>query len=317
MEGDDQRRRHFEQSNFPIGYASDYGAHGSNMSNLQHLRGSQVAESSDHFRQGQLLTTRTSSSTPLAAGAGPPQDIGAFAYSQGQHYQTPQMQAPSFQYQSEYSREPQRQRFPQYSSQMYNIPQQPQPQSTYNVLQQTPTQSPYEPVGQFQPRQAAAAEVLSSQFGVPPPYFSGSDAPSITAPPAMAQAYQSAQYPQALQYNPPSALGHSTLASSYPTMPPGFNQASGGSPNPTPLGDTAANNNDRFYRAIGETNDRTYRGMLIQAGSSLMQITEWLLTNVVHLGTFLSISGVSHRLMSSRSHKGRPLGSFTAAYPLG
>ena len=303
MEGDEQRRRQYEQSNFPIGFAPDYGGQGSSASNLQQFRGSQVAESSDHFRHGQLLTTRTSTSTPLAAGVGPTPDIGGFAYSQGQHYQTPQMQPPSFQYTSEYPREPQRQRFPQYASQMYNIPQQPQSQSPYNVHQQTHTQSAYEPVGQFQPRQAAAAEVLSSQFGVPPHYYSGSDTPSVSAPPAMPQAYQSAQYQQALHYNPPSALGHSTLASSYPSMPPSFDQASGGHQNPALFGDTATNNNNRFYRAIGETNDRTYRGMLIQAGSSLMQITEWLLTNVVHLGTFLNDGSVSYQLISSRAYK--------------
>ena len=286
MEGDDQRRRQYEQSSYSRGYAPDYGASGANVSNLQHLRGAQIAENADRYRHGQVLTTRTSTSSSLTAGAGPSHDLGALGYSQGQQYQTSQLQASTFQYQPDYSHEPQRQRFSQYPSHMmYNAPQQPQSQSPYNIPQQGHNQSSYEPVGHYQPRQATAGEVLSSQLGVPPPYYSGGDNPGMNAPPAMPQAYQAAPYQQGLQYDQSTTLGQSTLASSYPTMPSGVGGLGvSGEQSQASLVDTAANNNNRFYRAIGETNDRTSKGMLTQAGSSLLQITEWLLTNVVHLG---------------------------------
>ncbi len=286
MESEEQRRRRYEQSNYPRGYTSDYGTPGANTSGLQHFRGAQLAENSDQFRHGALSVTRTPTSTSLAASAGPPQDLGSFPYSQGQQYQAPQMQAPSFQYQPGYLHDPQRQRYPQYASQMmYNVPQQPQPQSPY-IPQ---TQSSYEPIAQYQPRQTAAAEVLSNQFGVPH-YYCGVDAPSTVAPPVMPQGYQTAPYPSTVPYDPSSALGRSTLASPYPTVPSDLGQTGGSEENAGQGTDPAADNTDRYYRALGETNYNTSRGMLIEAGNSLLQITDWLLGNAVRLGQFSIIT---------------------------
>jgi len=282
MEGDEQRRRHYEQLNYPRGYATDYGAQASNVPNLQQLRGTQMDDNADRFRQAQLLDTRTPAPTPLLAGAGAPHDLGPFAYGQGQQYQTPQMQAPPFHYPPEYLQDSQRQRFPQYSPQMmYSGPHQPPSQSPYNVPHQ---QSPYDPSAQFQPRQTAAIEVLSSQFGVPPQYHSASEAPNASAPAAMSQGYQTAAFQQPMQYNASDALGRSTLASSYPAMSLDFSQAGSAEEHPRTESDVATENNDRYYRAIGETNQSTSRGMLVQAANSLMQISHWLLTNAVRLG---------------------------------
>ena len=285
MEGDDQRRRHYDQSTYPRGYVPQYGTPGANVSNIQPHRGVHMTENPDQFRQGQLLTTRTPTSIPMGAGVGPSQDFGAFAYSQAQQYQAPQMQPPSFPYQSEYY-DPQRQRFPQHPSQtMYNVPQQSQSQSPYSMSQ---TQPSYDPVGQYQPRQTAATEVLSSQFGMPQQYYSAADAPATNAPPLMPQGYQTTPYQQAFQYNPSNALGRSTLASPYPAISSSTGQASSVE-SPRQNTDSATDNNNRIYRAIRETNTNTSRGMLVQAGNSLLGMTDWLLTHAVSLGTVIII----------------------------
>ncbi|KAL6713072.1 hypothetical protein ACLMJK_009193 [Lecanora helva] len=269
MEGDEQRRRQYEQSNYSRGYVPEYGAPGGNMSNLQHQ---------DQFRHGQLLPTRTPTSMPIAAGVGPSPDFGAFAYTQGQQYQAQQMQAPSFPYQPEYVNDPQSQRFPQHPPQvMYNVP---QSQSPYSIPQ---TQSTYDQTRQYQPRPAAATDVLSNQFGMPQQYYSGTDTPNTNTPLVMPQNYQTTPYQQNVQYNPSSALGRSTLASPYPSMPAESRQTST-TENPQTVTDSAADNNNRFYRAIREVNSHTYRSMLVQAGRSLLEVTDWLLRNAGPLG---------------------------------
>lgn len=275
MEGDDQRRRQLEQSNYHRGYPPNYGFQGGNAPNPQHLGAIQGGHSPDRFGQGQVLTARPTVPTSMATVAGVSQELGNFAFPQGQAYQAAQMQPPTLHYQSANMQDPQRQRFPQYPPQMmYNVPQQPQ------------ATSHYDPAAQFQPRQTAAVEILSNQFGVQPQYYSASDAstPSVSA--TLPQGYQTPAYQQSTQYNTPSALGRSTLVSSYPTATPEFGQSiSSETPGVAePEADVAAENNDRFYRAIGETNNNTYRGMLVQAGSSLMQISNWLLSNAVSLG---------------------------------
>ena len=94
-----------------------------------------------------------------------------------------------------------------------------------------------------------------------------------------------------MNYDTQGALGRSTLASSYPTMTSDFGQASGsGIATEGDMEiDIAAQNNGRFYRAIGETNHSTQRGMLVQAGQSLIQISDWLLTNAVRLGLLFAM----------------------------
>ena len=168
---------------------------------------------------------------------------------------------------------------------MYNVSQQPASQSLYSLPQQSQTQTPYDSVAPYQSRLAPGAEALSSQYGVPPQYYSAGDAPPSAAPTAIPQAYQTAAYQQSLQYNSSSTLDRSTLASPYPAVSSELSQVNTGEENVQQNTDVAAENNARYYRAIGETNESTYRGMLVQAGVSLLEITEWLLPNAVPLGT--------------------------------
>jgi len=166
MEGDEQHRRQYEQPSYPQrGYVQDLrpGAQGSNVPEAHDLRDSAGSDGTDRLRQSQLLAARTPTSGSMAVGGGNPQLLGGFGYTQGQQYSPTHMQGSSLQYQTDYSPETQRQQqFPQYASQlMYSVPQQAQ------------QQSPYEPVPQYQPRQSAALEVLSTQFGVPQFYNPG------------------------------------------------------------------------------------------------------------------------------------------------
>ena len=278
MEGDEQRRRQYDRPTYQRSYYQGYGTHGAHSSDPQHLRPMQAGENLDRVVQGQMLTTRAVTSTPLAAGAGISQDAGSFNFSQGQSHQT--IQASPFQYQSEYVQDSQRQRFPQYP-----------PHMTYNLPPQTQTQAqpPFDPVQPFQTNRTGAMDVLSSQFGAQSQYFSTSDASNQPPPPAIPPDYQSMPYQQTMHYDTQGALGRSTLASSYPTMTSDVVQASSieiavGAGMET---DIAAENNGRYYHAIGETNHSTHRGMLVQAGNSLMQITDWLLPNAVRLGLLL------------------------------
>ena len=272
MEGDEQRRRGYEQPNYPRGYGPDPRTQGANVSNVQHLRGTPGGEGSDRFRQGQLLTTQP----PTTAGAGSAQDLGSFGYAQGQHYTTPQMQGTSFQYQPEYVQETPRQRqFPHYA-----------PQMMYNVQQQQPQpQSPYDPVGQYQARQTPAVEVLSNQFGVPQ-YYNPGEGTNVSGPAGLPQQYQTAAYQQPLHYNPPASLTRSTLASPYPTMAAEFGQeASAEVPEQPQQGpDMFAQYYDQYKTALRQTNENTSKGNLIEAGKLLLTISEWLLAHASELG---------------------------------
>ena len=277
MEGDEHRRRQYEQLNYSQQHVPGIRTQGTNVSNFQHLRGAQGSEDHDRFRQAQLLTTQP----PTAAGATSPQDLGNFGYASGHQYATPQMQETSFPYQPGYVQETQRQRqLPQYTSQMmYDVPQHPQPQP------QPP--SPYDTVGHYQqPRQTAAVEVLSSQFGVPQ-FFNAGEGANQSGDTAIPSHYPTAAYPQHIQYNDPGpSLGRSTLASPYPTIPRSFShtaptEAPG---QPQQGADMFAQYYDRYQRALRETNENTAKGNIIEAGKSLSTMSEWLLTHANELG---------------------------------
>jgi len=100
----------------------------------------------------------------------------------------------------------------------------------------------------------------------------------------MSHGYQTATFQPPLQYNASNALGRSTLASSYSAMPLDFNQAGSAEEHPNIELDVAAENNDRYYRVIGETNHNTSRGLLVEAGNSLMHISNRLLIDAVRHG---------------------------------
>lgn len=280
MEGDEQQRRQYEQPSYPQrGFAHDLrpGAQGSNVPEVHEtLREAAGGDGSERYRHSQLLATRTPTSASMAVAGGNAHLLGGFGYTQGQPYTPPHMQGSSMQYQAEYPQESQRQQqFPQYASQMmYSVPQQAQPQS------------PYEAVQQYQPRQSAAIEVLSSQFGVPP-YYNPGEPTSAPGPTTISQQYAPAQFQQPVQYQAPTSLGRSNLQSSYPTGMAEFAQPA--APDVLEPPNSDASNFDQAYSQYQEALKQTFEnarvGRLVEASESLLEISEWLLGHAVDLGT--------------------------------
>lgn len=277
MEGEDQRRRQYEQPAFPRGYDPNYAAQPTSAPNPQQFRGTAQGDNSDRFRQAQLVATRPPTSASMIAGPLMPPDMGGYGYGSGQQYTNPQIQGPQFPYQPDYLQESQRQRHPPY--------QQHQPQMMYGAQQHPQTQPSYGHMGGYQPGQTAAVEVLSSQFGVPQQYYNTAETTTTSAPTAFGQGYQAAVHAQ-LQYNAANTIGHSTLVSAYPTLAPNLDQTAGSDVS-QPLeqdlnlqGDEFA----RYERAVCETNENTSRGRLVEAGSSLRRLTDWLLKRAGDLG---------------------------------
>ena len=270
MEGDEQRRRQYEHQNYPRGYVPEYGGHGVNVQNVQNLPGAPGGDGSGRFRQAQPLTTRPSTSGPLTAGAGSPHELGSYEYAPGQHYSTPQIHNPQFQYQPEYLQDPQRQRqTSQYTSQLM-----------YNVPQQTESQSPYDTASPYQSRQSAA-QVLGSQFGAPH-YYGPGHGTNVSGPAAVPHQYPTTTYTQPVQYTSATSHGRTTLASSYPTLGPDFNPNSetAAPEQPEEESDIFNATYDRYLRSIEGVNGYTSRGHLIKAGESLLAISKWLAENV-------------------------------------
>ena len=287
MEGDDQQRRQYEQPNYPQrGFVPDLrpGAQASNISEVHDIRDTAGTDGSDRFRQSQLLAARTPTSAPLTVSGGNPQLLGSFGYAQGQQYATPQMQGNTLQYQGDYSQDPQRQQqYPQYASQlMYSVPQQVQPQS------------PYDTVPQFQPRQSAAIEVLSTQFGVPQ-YYNPGEATSAPGPATIAQQYAPSQFQHPIQYQPSASQGRSSLQPTYPTGMADFSQPS--APDVEQQNPEATKYDQaysQYQEALKQTFENTRAGRLEEAGASLLEISEWLLGHAAELG--MSASRINYFL---------------------
>ena len=107
----------------------------------------------------------------------------------------------------------------------------------------------------------------------------------------MPQTYPTAAYQQSMQYNQSTSLGRSTLASSYPTMAQDYrenvNLEELAEPEQEP--DTRAELFATYHTALRETNENTFRGRLIEAGASLANLSEWLLTHAAGLGMSVTV----------------------------
>jgi len=188
------------------------------------------------------------------------------------------LQDAALQYQAEFTQDPQRaQQYTQYSSNLM-----------YNMPQQTPQQSPYEPVQQFQPRQTAAVEVLSTQFGVPQYYPTGDP---TSAPGPMAQQYATAPFQQQITYQQSAHTGRAALPPAYPTgmaeyvqpnVPEVLEQQE---PAPDAGGYDAAYR--RYVEKLRATFQDVKEGRLVEAGQGLLEISEFLLGQAVELGKLI------------------------------
>lgn len=280
MEGEDPSRRHYRQPHYPPGYVPVFrdpnipDNPGGNVYNVHNLRGGQAADASGRFRQTHMLGHERPTSAPNLAAGGNTQDPGAFGFQQAQPYQ---MQGTSLQFPPDYPQELQRQQqFSNYTSPMApNVPQQVQPPS------------PYDTMAQYQPRQSAAIEVLSTQFGVPP-YYNPGEATSAPGPASMPQHYASANFPPQVQY-PSASLERPVAPQPYQPEMAEYERPEVAAPQAEEIAqDTGPDARyERYQDEMRALNQNISEGRLSEAGPSLLELSEWLLGNVVGLGTLI------------------------------
>jgi hypothetical protein len=173
-----------------------------------------------------------------------------------------------------------------------------EPEMIYNINPQGPAQAPYEVVAPYSARQSAAIDALSGQFAVPQ-YFppnepTGAGGPALGAPYLTSQLHPST-------YNQPGPIGRSSGTQPFPTtmadMPPGgttgrFDPSSSqqqSQPVPSQTVSESVTLNDaygQFQRALRGTLDHARAGRLVEASRSLLEISEWLVTNARELGVY-------------------------------
>jgi hypothetical protein len=173
-------------------------------------------------------------------------------------------------YQSEYSQDSQhrQQNYPPYSS---NV--------VYNPS--------YTPVQAYAPRQTAAIEVLSSQFGGNSQYYIPGESPT-SVPGGVSHHPSSSQYssPSYTQYSPATARLPHAYASNLPELnqpaaPVPVEDAEFAQQNQSAALDEAYN---QYQNALKRTFQNMREGRLGEAGTSLLTISDWLLSNAVELG---------------------------------
>lgn len=165
------------------------------------------------------------------------------------------------------------------------------PYELYGFGQQGPTQGPFDVVPQYPTRQSAAIEALSSQFSVPQ-YFAPEE-PTGTGIPAGLSTYLNAQVP----YNQPSPMARPSTTQHFPVSMTDFSSIGAAPtsrveppadasqmPSADPSGLDEAYT--QYQRAIRSTFDQTRAGRLVEASRSLLEISEWLVTNARDLGRF-------------------------------
>lgn len=273
MEADEQeqQRRQYEHQQFSRGFVPNYRP---NMPE---------GNPPGRLRQAQIMTGRSPTPASVVPATGThPQELGNFGYQQGSQYPAAQMQGSSIQFPTDYSQDPQRtQQFPPYNSQM-----------VYNVPQQTQPRSPYDTVPQYQPRQSAALEVLSNQFGVSQ-YYQPSEPIGASGHTSTPQQYAPSQFNQSIAYQTPGT-GRGTIASPYPAGMAEYGQGSVPEAADQQEQETSnlAESLHEYQEALKATFENIDKGRLIEAGGSLLEISEWFLGRTKELGTTMDAARV-------------------------
>ncbi|KAA8643248.1 hypothetical protein EYZ11_008496 [Aspergillus tanneri] len=158
-----------------------------------------------------------------------------------------------------------------------------EPEMVYNLGQQGPTQSLYEVVPQYAARQSAAMDTLSSQFAVPavPQYYNEPTGAGVPAGP-IGRSNTAQPFPTTMADMTPVG----TAGRLEPSPPPQQQQPQPQPPPPS-QGVSEINLNEaygQFHRALRGTFDHTRAGRLVEASRSLLEISEWLVTNARELG---------------------------------
>ena len=230
-----------------------------------------------HERSGQVPMLAAHRSSPTMA-TGTPSGYGY--YDEGSQGSSLPLPSTALQYQSEFPQEQQRQQtFPQYGAGlMYGIPQQVPPNQPYNTVQ------PYQ-----QPRRSAAIEVLSTQFAGVPPFYVPGEPTSASAATVPSQPAPS-QFPSHTYAQQPTGA-RSSLAPVYAPAMSDVPQMGASQPVPTQDYGQSAPNYDVAYGQYQNALKRTFQnirnGQLAEAGQTLLEISEWLLTHAAELGKHL------------------------------
>ncbi|KAI4147619.1 MAG: hypothetical protein L6R39_003062 [Caloplaca ligustica] len=263
MEGDDHQRPQYEHQQYASGYPQ----------NLRpNVRGSSGAE---RFGQAQMMSGRGPTSASVGSMTGAQhQEVGNYGYAQGSQYQPAQVQSSSLHFPATYQPDLQRsQNVPQYTSQVaYNVPQQQQPRS------------PYDPMPQYQPRQSAALEVLSNQFGVPQ-YYPGGEPIGVAAQTSPAQQYAPSHFQQSLPYQAPG-IGRGPASTAYPSGMAEYPHSSMQEMVEHPQPETSSHDEEyqKYQEAVRQVFEDASRGRLVEAAQSLLEISEWLRGHAKDLG---------------------------------
>ncbi|KAL8973208.1 MAG: hypothetical protein Q9183_000110 [Haloplaca sp. 2 TL-2023] len=267
MEGDERQRRQYDQQQYPRTFAPGFRSN------------APESNAAERLRQAQMMTGSRPTSGPIIAAPGAhSQELGGFGYPQGTHYPPTQMQGSPLQFSSEYEPEVQRsQNFPSYTPQMmYNVPQQPQPRS------------PYESMPQYQPRQTAAMEGLSNQFGVSTQYYAPSEPSAASGQASPQRQYPPTHYQQALAYQTPGT-GRHPIPASYPAGMAEYSPAS--MPDASELQEQPSTDFEadygRYQEGLKKTLENASKGRLAEAGHLLLEVSEWLLGRAKVLGLFM------------------------------
>ncbi|KAJ5504820.1 hypothetical protein N7463_007694 [Penicillium fimorum] len=154
----------------------------------------------------------------------------------------------------------------------------------YGFNQQGPTQEQFDVVPQYQTRQSAAIDVLSNQFVpqyFPPEESAGSGVAALS--------YLNAQLQP---YNQPGSMARPNTTQSFSAPISDFTVGSGSmnrldQPQAESQQSYQPNLEEaigRYHRILRRTFDQTRAGRLVEAGGSLLEISEWLVTNARDLG---------------------------------
>jgi hypothetical protein len=170
----------------------------------------------------------------------------------------------------------------------------------YGFGQQGPTQGPFEVVPQYQTR-SAAIDALANQFV--PQYFAPGD--SAGSGVAGSSSYLNAQLQAYNQANP---MARPITTQSFANISD-FTTIGSGSMNrldqPEPLQSDPSSLEEaigRYQRILRRIFDQTRAGRLIEAGASLLEISEWLVTNARDLGEMSLFFPGSFSLLFCQKH---------------
>ena len=304
MDGDVRQYRHNEQSQTPFTFRM--GRRG--------IPGLSVG-ATDRFRQANTLSTARGDATELPQAPG--RALGPSYVGYG--YTDTSFQGTSLQQGSQLQSFPQGFSSPQRSQQQEENPAYPYGQEVaynFHQQQQSPAQGPYDAVPQYPARQSVATiDALSGQFPVPQ-YFAAGE-PSGTAVAGMVSPYMNTQLPHSASYNYPGFVGRSNAtAQSFPSsmanltnpvgttmgrleqqqqqQPPQHHPRLQPQPQPQPVAAESATTTTgtsldeaykQFQRALRGILAHSRAGRLVEAGRSLLEISEWLVTNARELGT--------------------------------